>query len=71
MAADDAAAIKAALARDPSLLNAQDVVTKRTALMSAALGGMATAAHALLYAGADWTISEKDGYNPLHGAACA
>jgi len=38
-------------------------------LMAAALGGAAAVVPALLAAGADATLGEKDGYTPLHGAA--
>ena len=68
VAADDADGVRIALIANPQALNSQDEATGRTALMSAALGGMASAAHALVAAGADWTVAEKDGYTPLHGA---
>jgi ankyrin repeat protein len=68
VSADDADAIHQALKANPDALNSQDEATGRTALMSAALGGMARAAATLVAAGADWNIPENDGYTPLHGA---
>ena len=41
----------------------------QTALMYACLKGKNNAVGALLDAGADWKITEKDGYGPLHGAS--
>ena len=38
-------------------------------LMAASLGGHSALVSALLDAGADARVSEKDGYTPLHGAA--
>ena len=42
---------------------------KQTALMYSCLKGKSNAVSTLLDAGADVTITEKDGYGPMHGAA--
>jgi len=52
----------------PEILNMQGPAGQ-TALMYGCLKGKSNAVGALLDAGADWTITEKDGYGPLHGAS--
>ena len=42
---------------------------KQTALMYSCLKGKSNAVSTLLDAGADVTITEKDGYGPMHGAS--
>ena len=42
---------------------------KQTALMYSCLKGKSNAVSTLLDVGADVTITEKDGYGPMHGAA--
>lgn len=64
---DRGSLIKAALAEDPSALNSIGV-GGQTPLMHAVLMGKEHAVRALLAAGADTSISEKDGYTPCHGA---
>ena len=66
----DDAALAAALAAgaaidDVSLAGA----SRQSPLMAASLGGHASCVSALLAAGADAAVGEKDGYTPLHGAA--
>ena len=55
------------LAEDPSSLNSRGP-GGQTPLMRAVLKGVYKAARLLLEAGADFTIPEKDGYTPMHGA---
>jgi ankyrin repeat protein len=66
--ANDADALRLALAAEPELLNSREEGSLRTALMSAALAGSTRVVEALLELGADSTIPEKDGYTPMHGA---
>lgn len=49
-------------------INVRNAHTGQTPLMSAVLSGKTNAVEALLTAGADATIAEKDGYTPMHGA---
>ena len=49
-------------------INIRNSRTGQTPLMSAVLSGKKNAVEALLAAGADPTIAEKDGYTPMHGA---
>jgi len=51
------------------LLTQQEAGTLQTPLMAASLAGQANAVDTLLSMGADYTIPEKDGYNPPHGVA--
>lgn len=69
--ADDAGGIAAALAAGARIDEHRAAFAGSglaTPLMVASLGGGASAVLALLRAGADPTIGEKDGYTPLHGA---
>ena len=67
-AAKTADEAKAALAVGAAL-NARHVENgQQTPLMSAVLQGRTAVVEALLAAGADFTIPEKDGYTPMHGA---
>jgi ankyrin repeat protein len=63
--ADDAAGVRAALARGAQLDERH--AGGQTALMGACLGGKPAAAHALIVAGADVTLGEQDGYTCAHG----
>lgn len=58
--------IRELLARDPQVLN-QRGPGGQTPLMNAVLSGQLSAVSALLEAGADVTIGEKDGYTPMVG----
>ena len=64
---DDADYIMSALEKDPDLLNAIGV-GGQTPLIHAVLTGKTTAVQTLLEAGADTTLTEKDGYNLFHAA---
>ena len=69
--ADDAGGVAAALAAGARIDERRAAFAGSglaTPLMVASLGGGASAVLALLRAGADPTIGEKDGYTPLHGA---
>lgn len=64
---DRGSLIKAALAEDLSALNLVGP-GGQTPLMHAVLMGKEHAVRALLKAGANTAIGEKDGYTPCHGA---
>jgi len=64
---DRGSLVKAALAADSSALNSIGP-GEQTPLMNAVLMGKVHAVKALLEAGADTGIGEKDGYTPCHGA---
>eukprot|EP00978_Attheya_sp_CCMP212_P022019 scaffold65060_cov32-Attheya_sp.AAC.1 len=49
-------------------VNTKDAASGQTALMRATLVGSTKCVETLLQLGADVTISEKDGYTPMHGA---
>jgi hypothetical protein len=65
---DRGSLVKAALAADPSALNSIGG-GGQTPLVHAVLHGKEHAVRALLAAGADTSIGEKDGYTPCHAAA--
>jgi ankyrin repeat protein len=60
--------VQKALKKFPNDIDVQHPNTKQTPLMSATLRGKADVVEYLLAQGADWKVSEKDGYNPPHGA---
>ena len=65
---NDVAAVRTALARGAHI---DDIIPNgggQTSLMAASLAGHAEVVSALLDAGADPTIGERDGYTPMHGA---
>ena len=68
---NDAAAVRALAAKDAMLINViAPNGSGQTPLMAATLGGKTDVVRALLgVSGVDWTLGEKDGYTPAHGAA--
>ena len=69
VAADNVPLLQSLRQQDPALLNARREGSGQTPLMAACLAGKSAAVRALLAAGADFTIGEKDGFTPMHGAA--
>ncbi len=61
--------VRSLLAGDRTLLNARSAGSGQTPLMAATLQGQTEVVKYLLTVdGVDWTIGEKDGYTPMHGA---
>ena len=61
--------VRSLLAGDRTLLNARSAGSGQTPLMAATLQGQTEVVKYLLTVdGIDWTIGEKDGYTPMHGA---
>lgn len=60
--------IKAAL-NEGAYINTRDQSSGQTCLMLSSLLGFIDNVKLMFELGADWTIGEKDGYTPPHGAA--
>ena len=67
IADDSPKKVRASLEADPNALD-QPGNGGQTPLMNAVLTGKVNAVKALIKAGADPSIGEKDGYTPMHGA---